>query len=126
MKHKNTMRVYRPARHLSSPLLGSLSIFDLENDLLEQGLSSDHSDNLMLEIYPNPTSSSIRIKNLFSTFEQSAFILYDMTGRVVMKHQIPNGIFTFELDLGMLANGVYQLQIRTANTLQTRKIILEH
>ncbi|HAD33855.1 MAG TPA: hypothetical protein DCF44_05075 [Chitinophagaceae bacterium] len=103
-----------------------ISIFDLENDLLEQGLSSDHSDNSMLEIYPNPTSSSIRIKNLFSTFEQSAFILYDMTGRVVMKHQIPNGIFTFELDLGMLANGVYQLQIRTANTLQTRKIILEH
>jgi hypothetical protein len=105
---------------------GGKSIFDLENDLLKQGLSSDHSDNSMLEIYPNPTSSSIRIKNLFSTFEQSAFILYDMTGRVVMKHQIPNGIFTFELDLGMLANGVYQLQIRTANTLQTRKIILEH
>jgi len=98
----------------------------LENDLLEQGLSSDHSDNSILEIYPNPTSGSIRIKNQFSTFEQSSLIVYDMTGRVVMKNQIPNGIYVYEFDLSTIANGVYQLQIRNANGLHTSKIILEH
>ena len=88
----------------------------LENKINEV-LSSESYENTNqnVSIYPNPTSSSIKIK---STNGINQVILFDALGKIILKEE------TTEIDVSSLQKGMYFLKILTnENNIVTKKVL---
>jgi hypothetical protein len=71
-------------------------------------------------IFPNPALNIVTIKSN-STIEK--LTLYDMLGKQVYNLSLSNLVFEHSLDISTLNSGVYHLRIKTANGIETQKII---
>jgi Secretion system C-terminal sorting domain len=82
----------------------------------------------LLNVYPNPANESVKVEYLSNGDEKVAFEIYDFTGHLVRSWSPDNGmgIFTEELELNNLADGVYLLTYRTATLSSTRKLTIVH
>ncbi len=82
------------------------------------GLGFENSENLILNIFPNPSNGIVYIQSdvNFETFE-----CYDGTGRIVKK----DAIIENKIDLSNLKSGVYILNIKKNQHIYRKKLILE-
>ena len=83
-----------------------------------------------LRAYPNPTSSNINIEYSLSAESDVNLFLYNVKGDLVRHTDIGSkteGIHTFKLDLSnnRLSPGIYVMQLKTNNSIQTNKIIIQ-
>ena len=83
-----------------------------------------------LRAYPNPTSSNINIEYSLSAESDVNLSLYNVKGDLVRHTDIGSkteGIHTFKLDLSnnRLSPGIYVMQLKTNNSIQTNKIIIQ-
>jgi hypothetical protein len=76
---------------------------------LENATSINDLEKAEFQINPNPTSNIIKI-SWENEAKPTAFLLYDLQGRVLMTKEILNTSFEI-LDISNLANGVYSLQL---------------
>ncbi|WP_082161755.1 T9SS type A sorting domain-containing protein [Rufibacter radiotolerans] len=76
-----------------------------------------------LEVYPNPTTSKVTV-NITETTGTAAVTLFHSSGRVVLKQEVQlaagKGI---ELDLAGQHAGIYYLQVQTATSKATTRIV---
>jgi PKD repeat protein len=98
--------------------------------------SSTHSDPIVINcnrdgkyevigIYPNPTHSAISIDLNLSEDGMVLVSLYNSIGQLVMKQEasFKNGYQKMLLDLSVLPSDIYQLNLSTARTTVTEKIV---
>ena len=68
-----------------------------------------------VEVYPNPASDRIKVV-LTSNQVPTDAILYDMSGREVMRHTMPAGSNSLQLNINSLQQGIYVLRVGGAAT----------
>ena len=83
-----------------------------------------------LRTYPNPTSSIINIEYSLGAESDVNISLYNVKGDLVSHTDIGSmskGIHTFKLGLSYnrLSPGIYVMQLKTDNSIQTNKIIIQ-
>ena len=96
-----------PGSIMIRPVVGGNYFIGVEEQLVEQDV----------RIYPNPASSTIHIDGVSNG---SSITIYDITGRQIMQEA-----FRDELSVSHLCNGLYLLNITTAEgTVITKKIMV--
>ena len=75
-----------------------------------------------VQVYPNPTTGTIYITTPNKGYAQA--VLYDVTGREVMKQSIDAEKTIMQA--GALTNGVYYLQLSGERQRATEKVIIQH
>ena len=78
------------------------------------------SNNKNLQINPNPALSDIMIQ-LPNDIKQANILVYDLSGKEVMKAQIQEGSHT--LNIALLAPGIYILKAETENWSAQQKLV---
>ncbi|MBP1645296.1 MAG: leucine-rich repeat protein [Bacteroidetes bacterium] len=88
------------------------------------GLNNVQTDNIITRLYPNPTNnkSKLEIEGLTS---EADVLVYDMIGRIMLKHKINKGMNELEIDLSTYAKGVYSIRIVNESINQTKKLIVQ-
>jgi hypothetical protein len=76
---------------------------------------------LSLEVFPNPFAENITI---VTSNEVNAVQIFNAFGELVETIEIKDG--TAELHLGNLTNGIYLIQVRTANGVATKTVIKQN
>jgi hypothetical protein len=83
--------------------------------------SSKDSQELIIKLYPNPTSGKLTIYGPFSQQEPGQLRVLDATGRIIRRQELTRGRSTLELDV---AAGVYQLDFRQQGRRRLQKVIV--
>ncbi|MEP7169588.1 MAG: T9SS type A sorting domain-containing protein, partial [Bacteroidota bacterium] len=78
-----------------------------------------------LNIFPNPTNSLITIKFEFSKAQNIQLNIYNVLGEEIYssKENYSGGEFSREINLKQFCNGIYFIQLRTADKLFNKKIV---
>lgn len=84
-------------------------------------------ETVSMNTYPNPTSGALNIE-LPQTFSEVSYVLTDLTGKTVQSATLTQGMN--QLDLGVLANGMYNLTVIGMNGNQAvqmnNRVIVQH
>lgn len=91
--------------------VGCISVYDFSSEL---ATSEWVPDDTLVQVYPNPVESILHLKN---TIPGAIFTIKDITGKILIKSDIPT------LYLENLSSGIYLLNILSSNQNQTKKII---
>jgi uncharacterized repeat protein (TIGR01451 family) len=81
------------------------------------------ADNII--VYPNPASENITVSLTNAAGDIERIVLYDMVGKVVQK---TGNVLASQatLDVSMLSNGIYLMEVVTGNQLRiTKKLIIQ-
>ncbi len=77
--------------------------------------------SLSLAVFPNPTKGTLRVQ-LDEEISQGTVRIMDLQGRVLINRSI-DGHSSFNLDLSTLVQGIYQLQLTSAEGVANKQII---
>lgn len=83
-------------------------------------LDNNDINKKIISIYPNPTSDKLFVNT--SDVPVSQYEIYDLQGRLVKRSQI-NDLSSFTIEMNDINNGMYLLQIQSANGTSSHKII---
>jgi hypothetical protein len=84
---------------------------------------NDENESIDVEIYPNPTASKLFIDFDNQRTQPDKFVMVDVLGKVVLENNLSN---RNEINVGMLAKGVYSLQFINQNKrVATKRIVIE-
>lgn len=79
--------------------------------------------NNSFTVYPNPVKDILRIEfNNLSTRKEIS--LFDLQGKEIVRKTIEPGLSYYTIKMNHLVNGVYLLQVKTADEITTEKIIV--
>ncbi|MFD1614825.1 T9SS type A sorting domain-containing protein [Gelatiniphilus marinus] len=91
---------------------------------IDSTLSLDNINDLEnVSIHPNPSKGKITLSNLKNKDLISASI-YNILGRLVKDIPVKKGLSKLNIDLTHLNKGVYLLNIKTANSTTTKKLVI--
>jgi hypothetical protein len=81
-----------------------------------------------LTVYPNPANESIRVNFELNGASNVSVNLIDAAGKVVFFKNINGNVLKYQDTIGTaeFANGVYSLQITTANGVSSQKVVIVH
>jgi len=86
--------------------------------------TNEETLNDAVSLFPNPTKGIFHIKrNSFVNLDK-AFI-YDISGRLISKHDLSNSSNSNTINLLGMSKGIYFINIFSNNIVTTRKIVLE-
>ena len=106
-----TMNGYRNSLKNSPALVNCSGTVGIDNLL----------DNNQIRIYPNPTKGKILIQNL-TNYKSENIVVRNILGEMMLTNRNTNSLLS--LDLSLLENGVYFIEISTENGKRIEKIIL--
>jgi len=92
----------------------------------EDVLSTDTAEgiNAQLSLYPNPSEGMITLSYLGSeTFDKA--VVMDLNGKRVKEINLSDFNKTLDIDLSSFSKGMYFIQIQTASTVVTKKVLLK-
>ncbi|MBL0048603.1 MAG: T9SS type A sorting domain-containing protein [Bacteroidetes bacterium] len=91
---------------------------------ISKGCIPTSSEGNEILVYPNPSSSGFKIYFYLNSPATYTLTVHDMLGRIIQQHTLENVQVTTELlDLAAYANGVYILQIDSADKQLVKKLI---
>lgn len=109
-------------------LQGNLG-FDVATIDLKTGIEPFQFNNYLIDVYPNPTQSSVFFKIDTKGMEDLHFSILDINGKEVKKGNLSNqgyGLFNYKVDVDDLPNGIYELiLIVNQDKLEAKKIIVQ-
>ena len=81
-------------------------------------------------VYPNPSRGSITVTFSQPPISALSIHIFDATGRLTAapyENLVPaNGIYSFPINVGNLANGIYFIQVHCGQIQQTRRLVIKH
>jgi len=90
----------------------------------KQSLSSSHfTQDLKINIYPNPATDFINIEADVEISKQVVFTIYNTAGKRVLLQNVKNSSFQHQINVSTLQPGVYFLQIEDESIKQSFKFI---
>ncbi|RLD29098.1 MAG: hypothetical protein DRI75_04425, partial [Bacteroidetes bacterium] len=78
----------------------------------------------VITVFPNPTNGEFYISNA-SFINLEKVVIYDISGRLISKHDISNTSRIKTIPLNNVSKGMYFVSIYSENAVVTKKIILE-
>lgn len=85
---------------------------------------------LSVSVYPNPTSSYLRIDGAWNNNQPVGVQMVDLAGHTVVEQSLsrspvgtPGGTFTHDLDLSQLPTGTYLLRLRVGEQTDVRRVV---
>lgn len=90
---------------------------------LINSISQAGNEDMMIGIYPNPTTGKFTIQNAQFTIKDK--LIYNLLGEKIIIPQIPNSTLPTEADISALPSGIYILQIVAGDKTFHTKIIKE-
>ncbi len=113
----NTNGAYNVMLIAAHPCLTDTAISTI--NIYEVGLNQNNIEQT-IQVFPNPSKGKISLILIFS--DMADLVLYNLAGQSVFNQM---GIGSYRsIDLGHLAKGIYNLQIKTNNKLFNKKLIL--
>ncbi len=109
----------------------------LQDDLIEQAnrynanLKKVHNEDelgrIHVWVYPNPTSSFLKVKfvGLANESETRTLILYSPAGAMLFKKELATEQHLYELDLSPYSSGLYLIEIRIGEGSKRYSVIKE-
>ena len=99
---------------------------DLTDLITGVGDSPNITDELLLNIYPNPTHGKLNVEVVnMASASDGEILITDLQGAQVLKENIAlNKEFNSELDLTGIAPGIYFIHVLSEKTIITRKFIV--
>jgi hypothetical protein len=91
------------------------------------GIESPDAPDAVVNMYPNPTNGNTFLTlNLVQT-QDVQVIITDVTGRIVASRSYGElaGAWTLPVSTEGFAAGVYNVQVRTGNNVETKRLIVE-
>ncbi|MFZ1572690.1 MAG: T9SS type A sorting domain-containing protein [Chlorobiota bacterium] len=85
------------------------------------------SKNCLKDIYPNPTSKSLKIPFELNKSELVKMCITNLKGKIlnqVFKEELTQGKYTLDLDIADYPNGIYFLQVEMGKTKANKKFII--
>ena len=93
-------------------------------DTVWQGIEESEHD-FHFRVYPNPiVNNSLHIGYLLPQSKSGVFLIYDVTGKIVFKYNLPQWSNEQVFNLPKLSDGVYQCIIKSNNFIATKKLIM--
>lgn len=83
-------------------------------------------DKLSMNVYPNPSTSTVSLEYATAKDASASFIIRDLTGRAVMSESLgiqKAGSHQKQMDVGALRPGMYMLHFTSGNETITRQIV---
>jgi len=96
-------------------------------EIRKRDLSSDILEGFDIMTYPNPTTGLTAIQFNILQDSKAEVAIFDITGRKliqVVNEYVPAGQYVYEVDLSVLANGVYYTSILTDEQVATSRTII--
>ena len=81
--------------------------------------------NNIVEIYPNPTRSTLNIKMSENISENYNFKLVDNLGRIIYEQQNLQPLKTYSINLSQFPKGLYLALVKTVGITLIKKILLD-
>jgi hypothetical protein len=96
--------------------------------LMDVGLQSIAGQNQDFSVFPNPSAEYTNLEISSETASSAELKVVAVDGKVVMEEttQLNEGSTTIKLSTASFANGIYFIQIKTANTTLQSKVIVNH
>ncbi|MFA6200135.1 MAG: T9SS type A sorting domain-containing protein, partial [Bacteroidales bacterium] len=90
------------------------------------GLSNVNNNQLNIQLYPNPATSSTKLI-INGISGETQIIINDIQGRTIntTKNNPLNGKIEQTIDLTKLSKGIYIINIKNANNSKTEKLIVQ-
>lgn len=103
--------------------------FIFTKELLTPALSVNENPVTNAVIYPNPLADGNQLTLVYSLANRAsdaAYTIYDLAGKMVNREQIngETGLHTQVVNTGILAPGMYMVNLTVDNTTQTMKLIV--
>ena len=99
--------------------------YQVEVNKCDMGSNAISSGDPMINIYPNPASSTINIEWTNLQGGKADMVITDCTGRIILKDELVSGtIHSKQFDLSGFADGVYLMKINSGADYFTRKLVL--
>jgi hypothetical protein len=79
-----------------------------------------------IKIYPNPAQNLVNIEFSMPTTDHVSIVLYEISGRIVQNmenRRYMEGYHSIRPDISNLKQGIYLLELKIGNTIETRKFI---
>jgi hypothetical protein len=105
---------------VQNPITGGTAVYDarvmLGIDLDDSGIEEriDNSANTAdkyLRVYPNPARDEVNIDYNLDDNQMGLVVLYDMSGRELLRETLEGGMNIKTISTSMLSNGIYQVQL---------------
>lgn len=96
-------------------------------EIRKRDLDSDELEGFNISTYPNPTTGFTAIQFNVLQDSKAEVAIFDITGRKliqVINEYVPAGQYVYEVDLSVLANGVYYTSILTDEQVATSRTII--
>ncbi|MFT5997766.1 MAG: hypothetical protein ACI81P_000211 [Neolewinella sp.] len=87
-------------------------------------VSFNGGNQTFLEVSPNPASDHLQVKLSGQWLDFARVVLMDMNGKVISDKQQPTDA-SFDMELGRLPMGIYQLQVTDGKNKQTQRVIIQ-
>lgn len=79
-----------------------------------------------VKVYPNPAKNEFSIDLSTIKYSQLQLLLYDSSGKLVLKREEKQLVSKFEINTSSLSNGIYILNIKTEKESFSKKVIITH
>ncbi|WP_373331314.1 M43 family zinc metalloprotease [Salmonirosea aquatica] len=85
----------------------------------------DPSDNLVVELYPNPARVELNVDVRFADFQDFNYSIFDLTGRLLARVAYQN-VYSrrLKLDVSLLPPGNYMMQVTTQSETITKRFVV--
>jgi hypothetical protein len=87
------------------------------------GMSGSSTENLKIKVAPNPYSENFKLSGANSSGGKVGVSVYDMTGRLLEKHEVSSSELSELLLGGNLPTGVYNLIVTQGTEVKTLRVI---
>lgn len=88
-----------------------------------QGINIRENSLMGIVLYPNPTNGIFTIKGMERLTNVYVSVV-DVTGKVVFRKKLENGVFAETFDLSKLASGTYQVKINSNEGTAVKSIVI--
>ncbi len=88
------------------------------------GVQTRSMDDAGIRLIPNPSDGSFRVEWSCGSFQPDRIRIYDLTGKVIFEHTIPEEGHTFPVNLADVAPGVYLISLSDRRMPVYKKIVI--
>ncbi len=101
---------------------------DRANQSIERNLTLMMPDlPINLQVYPNPSTRYTTIRVDFSGDEPVNIKIFDATGRLVLEEEsVQSNSYERQIDMEMLSNGMYQVQVQIGQFILTKRLVKQN
>ena len=96
-------------------------------EIRKRNFNGEMLEGFAVLTYPNPTNSFTNIQFNLLAEDDVEVALFDMTGRKliqILNERMPAGQYSYEVDLSVLADGVYYTSVLTSTEVATSKTLI--